>query len=79
MGVLTAYFRKKIIEVKITNIFQYSLAVYIFFLIPAFLKEFNQAVGNLFDFMFYLGPVFLLSLVIKEDFKKDKNIDIINL
>lgn len=73
MGYLTAYLRKKIIEIKITNIFTYALAVYMFFQIPGFLKEFNQAVGSTFDFVFYLSPIFFLSLVIKESFKKYKN------
>lgn len=72
IGVLTAYFRKKIIEIRITSIFKYALAVYGFFLIPAFLKEFNQAIGTMFDFVFYLGPIFFLSLIIKESFNKNK-------
>jgi len=72
IGILTAYFRKKIIEIRITSIFRYALAVYGFFLIPAFLKEFNQAIGTMFDFVFYLGPIFFLSLIIKESFNKNK-------
>ncbi|MCV2483984.1 oligosaccharide repeat unit polymerase [Flavobacterium sp. SH_e] len=72
VGILTAYFRKKIIEIRITSVFRYALAVYGFFLIPAFLKEFNQAIGTMFDFVFYLGPIFFLSLIIKESFNKNK-------
>ncbi|WP_149229141.1 hypothetical protein [Flavobacterium nitrogenifigens] len=72
IGILTAYFRKKIIEIRITSVFRYALAVYGFFLIPAFLKEFNQAIGTMFDFVFYLGPIFFLSLIIKESFNKNK-------
>jgi oligosaccharide repeat unit polymerase len=72
MGIFTAYLRKKIIEMRIVSIFKYALAVYVFFLLPGFLKEFNQAVGNLFDFVFYLGPIFFLSLIIKEIFNKNK-------
>jgi oligosaccharide repeat unit polymerase len=72
IGILTAYFRKKIIEIRITSIFRYALAVYGFFLIPAFLKEFNQAIGTMFDFVFYLGPILFLSLIIKESFNKNK-------
>lgn len=75
VGYFTALVRKKIIEIRITNIFKYALAVYIFFQIPGFLKEFNQAVGSAFDFVFYLSPIFFLSLVIKENFKKFKSID----
>lgn len=74
IGLLTAYVRKKIIEIRIVNIFKYALALYVFFQIPGFLKEFNQAVGTAFDFIFYLGPIFLLSLIIKESFKKDNNV-----
>lgn len=74
MGYLTAKIRKKIIEIRITNVFKYALAVYIFFQLSGFLKEFNQAVGTTFDFVFYLGPIFLVSLVIKESFKKVNSI-----
>jgi hypothetical protein len=72
IGILTAYFRKKIIEIRITNIFKYAIYIYFFFLIPGFLKEFNQAVGTMFDFVFYLSPIFFLSLIIKESFNKNR-------
>lgn len=72
IGILAAYFRKKIIEIRITSIFKYALAVYVFFLIPGFLREFNQAVGTMFDFVFYLSPIFFLSLIIRESFNTNK-------
>jgi oligosaccharide repeat unit polymerase len=72
IGILAAYFRKKIIEIRITSIFKYAIAVYFFFLIPGFLKEFNQAIGTMFDFVFYLSPIFFLSLIIKEIFNKNR-------
>ena len=75
MGVLSAHFRKKIIEIKIKNIFMYAIAVYVFFQIPGFLKEFSQSVSTTFDFVFYLGPIILLSLILKEGFKKVDNIE----
>jgi hypothetical protein len=65
MGVFVACVRKKIIEMKIRNIFIYSLAVYLFFQIPGFLRESSQSVSSLFDFCFYLGPIIILSLMIK--------------
>lgn len=75
MGVLSAYFRKKIIEIKIKNIFMYAIAVYVFFQIPGFLKEFSQSVSTTFDFVFYLGPIILFSLILKEGFEKANNIE----
>jgi oligosaccharide repeat unit polymerase len=73
IGVFAAYVRKRIIEMKVRNIFIYALAVYFFFQIPGFLREFSQSVSSLFDFCFYLGPIIILSLMIKEVlFKKKK-------
>lgn len=70
MGLFVAYFRKIIIEIKIKNVFVYALAVYIFFQIPGFIREFGQSVSMFFDFVFYLGPILLLSLIVKESLKK---------
>jgi oligosaccharide repeat unit polymerase len=78
MGVLSAHFRKKIIEIKIKNIFMYAIAVYVFFQIPGFLKEFSQSVSTVFDFVFYLGPIILFSLILKEGLKKVDNIKNVN-
>jgi hypothetical protein len=78
MGILSAYFRKKIIEIKINNIFMYAIAVYVFFQIPGFLKEFSQAISTTFDFVFYLGPIILFSLIFKEVLGKVDNFKIIN-
>ncbi|MFV8341082.1 hypothetical protein [Flavobacterium sp. XS2P39] len=78
MGLLSAHFRKKIIEIKIKNIFMYAIAVYVFFQIPGFLKEFSQSVSTVFDFVFYLGPIILFSLILKEIFKKVDNIENVN-
>lgn len=76
MGLFVAYFRKKIIEIKIRNVFIYALAVYIFFQIPGFIREFGQSISMLFDFVFYLGPIVLLSLIVKESLKKiTQNLD----
>ena len=78
MGVLSAYFRKKIIEIKIKNIFMYAIAVYVFFQIPGFLKEFSQSVSTTFDFVFYLGPIILFSLILKEGLEKVDRIKNVN-
>lgn len=68
MGYLASYFRKKILELTIKNIFIYALGVYLFFQIPAFLREFNQSVSSLFDMFLYLSPLLLFSILIKEFF-----------
>ena len=68
MGYLASYFRKKILELTIKNIFTYALGVYLFFQIPGFLREFSQSVSSLFDLFFYLGPLLFLSILIKEFF-----------
>jgi hypothetical protein len=78
MGVFSAYFRKRIIEIKIKNIFIYAIAVYVFFQIPGFLKEFSQALSTTFDFVFYLGPIILFSLIFKEVLEKVDNVKNVN-
>jgi oligosaccharide repeat unit polymerase len=75
IGAFAAYARKRIIEMKIKNIFTFALAVYFFFQIPNFLREFSQGVSSLFDFVFYLGPIILVSLILKESLKKVGGID----
>jgi hypothetical protein len=77
IGVLSAYFRKLIIEIEIKNIFMYAVAVYVFFQIPGFLKEFSQSVSTIFDFFFYLGPIILFSLILKGGLEKVDKIKII--
>ena len=78
MGVISSHFRKKIIEIKIKNIFMYAIAVFVFFQIPGFLKEFSQAVSTTFDFAFYLGPIILFSLILKEGLEKVDRIKNVN-
>lgn len=79
MGIFAAYFRKKILELKIKNIFVYAVCVYFFFQIPGFLREFSQSVSTLFDFCFYLGPIVFLSMIIKEVLYKKESIKLIKL
>ncbi|GIZ07429.1 O-antigen polymerase [Flavobacterium sp. UMI-01] len=79
MGLSAAYLRKIIIEWEVKNVFVYALLVYVFFQIPTFLKESSQGVSSLFDFLFYLGPIFLISLFINESLKVFTNSRKINL
>lgn len=78
MGLSSAYVRKLIIEMKVKNVFIYAVFVYLFFQIPTFLRESSQGLSSMFDFVFYLGPIFIVSLAINESFKinrKSKNLD----
>lgn len=73
IGLFVAYLRKVIIEATVKNVFIYAFLVYTFFQIPSYLKESSQAISSLFDFVFYLGPIFILSLIINESLNKPSN------
>jgi oligosaccharide repeat unit polymerase len=65
-GWLFSYLRKKILMMRIDNIFFYAVSVFIFFNLEGLLREFHQYLSVLFDFGIYTISIFLISLLIND-------------
>lgn len=68
VGLLIAFLRKKIISARVTNLFLYSLVIYLFFQLPLYLKESSLVVSSLFDFVLYLSPLLIVSIILTKKF-----------
>lgn len=64
VGLFYAWFRKKIFNIKVSNIFIYAFLLNIFFLLINFLKESGMFISRLFDLCIVSIPIILLSNII---------------
>jgi hypothetical protein len=74
VGYLFSYFRKKILMMRITNVFFYAIILFIFFNLDGFLREFNQYLSVFFDFTFYTFIIFFIALLFNDYVVKNRKL-----
>ena len=72
MGWLFSLLRLKILTYKITNIFIYSILIFVFFNLDGLLREFSQIFSVFFDFLIYTFPILIISLSFNSSANQNK-------